>query len=99
MATLDLIVDFRVHIIRQVRSHAELRRFDRDSRVRLDALGQPYTRTDDRVVSDKRLAAKDSRTGVDHDTIFKRWMAFDVANELAIAVGREAERTERHSLI
>ena len=52
-----------------------------------------------RVVADHGRAAEDRGVGINHDAVFDRRMALLPADQIAVAVGGEAERPERHALI
>ncbi len=67
--------------------------------MRLDALGEPDAGADDRVVADDGSPAEHRGAGVNDDAIFDRRVTLVAADELAVAVGREAEGAERNALV
>lgn len=98
--SLDLKIDGWIKFLRaRIRSHAKFWLFQDDRGSRLNTSSQKHARTDDRIVADFGLSAQHGGIGIHDDSVSDRWMSLHAANEFAVAVGVETERTERYALI
>src|SRR5262245_53868975 len=87
---LNLKVRLRRDCHIHVAAHFEFRLLKHDGRKGCNALRKPYAGAHDRVVAHDRLAAKNRGVRIDDDAILEGWMPLASANQVAVAVGREA---------
>ena len=67
--------------------------------MRVDALDEPDTGTNDCIVPDDGAPAEDGSVGIEDNPVFNRRVTFLIADQVSIVVGWKAECTESNALV